>query len=138
MQYAIYTATAILVRAECIITQLVFEHSLRIRVKAEAGTSAAPSQPSTAGPTPDSGSILDEVTTSSDNSETTQVATGAPKKAVPIPTLTPCSSAGDSEAGNLVGKINNLVTTDLMNIVEGRDWLIPGMSAHSVSGFSGS
>lgn len=125
MQYAIYTATAILVRAECIITQLVFEHSLRIRVKAEAGTSAAPSQPSTAGPTPDSGSILDEVTTSSDNSETTQVATGAPKKAVPIPTLTPCSSAGDSEAGNLVGKINNLVTTDLMNIVEGRDWLIP-------------
>ncbi|KAF9449105.1 multidrug resistance-associated ABC transporter [Macrolepiota fuliginosa MF-IS2] len=76
-QWYIFVATRMLVHTEGLLTQLVFEHSLRIRMKAEA----------------------------SDGSEN------------------PTSETKTVKADNLVGKINNLVTTDMVNVVEARDFL---------------
>jgi hypothetical protein len=69
--------TRTLVRVEAIITQLIFEHALRIRFKSE--TSADPSKDATLS-----------------------------------------SRAGQ----NLVGKLNNLVTSDLQSITEGKDFML--------------
>ncbi|KAJ6502921.1 P-loop containing nucleoside triphosphate hydrolase protein [Mycena vitilis] len=74
-QFYAFINTRSLVRSEAILTQLVFSHSLRIRMKAETAT------PSATNSTP------------------------SPKKS----------------GGNLVGKINNLVTVDLGNINGARD-----------------
>jgi hypothetical protein len=70
------------------VTQLLFEHSLKIRLKAEA---AAESEETTKTPSETIGTGKDE-----------------PKKA---------------DTKNLLGKINNLVTTDLTNLGQGKDVL---------------
>ncbi|CAG8751921.1 15164_t:CDS:2, partial [Acaulospora colombiana] len=72
MQWYIFINTRTLVRIECIITQLVFEHSLRIRMKEEVPTAEKPSEGTTAVPTPESAS--QEATSSErQDSEATQV-----------------------------------------------------------------
>ncbi|KZT13899.1 hypothetical protein NEOLEDRAFT_1125841, partial [Neolentinus lepideus HHB14362 ss-1] len=71
----IFINTGTLVRTEGIITQLVFEHALRVRMKAETASEEGKSTDNTA-------------------------------------------------ASSLVGKINNLVTTDLGNLCDGRDFLV--------------
>ncbi|KXN82428.1 ATP-binding cassette transporter abc4 [Leucoagaricus sp. SymC.cos] len=73
-----------LVHTEGLLTQLIFEHSLRIRMKAEA-------------------SERSDDPTKADN---------------------PLRHEGRRpKADNLVGKINNLVTTDMANVIEARDFL---------------
>ncbi|KAG6919579.1 hypothetical protein DXG01_004242 [Tephrocybe rancida] len=141
--------TRTLVRAEGIITQLIFEHSLRIRVKAETepgspGVSPGPSTPAASdNDSIASSSLLDtddaESSTNAHQSELTEVDTlhsrdetlrassssiksAASKKGEVMPPKA-AEPEGTSRADNLVGKINNLVTTDLMNIIESRDFL---------------
>ncbi|KAI9449922.1 hypothetical protein BJY52DRAFT_1215702 [Lactarius psammicola] len=140
-QWYIFIATGTLVRVTAIVTQLVFEHALRIRVKAE--TSSSPATTPTATPevcseagTPDSGSVVDvnivsedaggssEETRSEQSTITASSIKGKRKEEAPG------SDSGESEdkelgdSGNLVGKMNNLVSTDLENIVDGRDFLL--------------
>ncbi|KZV64708.1 P-loop containing nucleoside triphosphate hydrolase protein [Peniophora sp. CONT] len=119
MQLYTWITTASLVRVEGMITQLIFEHALRIRMKAEIPASTpAPS----AAPTPDTASLADETDTvvgedashAGDASSTTAVTEGSAK------TLKAAETDKD-KGGNLVGKINNLVAVDLENIVDGRD-----------------
>lgn len=147
-------------RAEAIITQLVFEHALRIRVKAETTDSAAGAKAIDSTPTtPDSASIAehspqssgDEGTlhTSSTSDQSREASTATTLHASSASTTSSGSVAGkkgkkggkdaqaakDAEAAkeeesaksgdgsNLVGRINNLVTTDLENIVDARDFL---------------
>ena len=124
-------------------TQLVFEHSLRIRLKAEAsnekiednltviGTqnsalvvegeavdstsdegSSEPSQASTA-VTRDS---------SRDSQSTSNVVKGKDKD--DSSTVKSDAKQAAKEAQNLIGKINNLVTTDLGNIGRGLEFLM--------------
>ncbi len=83
-QWYIFVATRMLVHTEGLLTQLIFEHSLRIRIKAE--TSDRPDNPSS-------------------KSISLRHEHRRPK------------------ADNLVGKINNLVTTDMINVVEARDFV---------------
>ncbi|KAJ3554167.1 hypothetical protein NP233_g12480 [Leucocoprinus birnbaumii] len=83
-QWYIFVATRMLVHTEGLLTQLIFEHSLRIRMKAEG--SDKPHDPESA-----SANLRHE------------------NRRV--------------KADNLVGKINNLVTTDMVNVVEARDFL---------------
>ncbi|KAF5377185.1 hypothetical protein D9615_006331 [Tricholomella constricta] len=157
-QWYIYIATRTLVRAECIITQLVFEHSLRIRVKAETNTDSPSASPRPSAPiTPDTDSTMSSfppdsdsaaASTSGHHSEltgTTEVGTahsrddtlGASSSSVKSDSSkkgkgraakpfkgAESEPAASSSADNLVGKINNLVTTDLANIVESRDFLL--------------
>jgi hypothetical protein len=83
-QWYIFVATRMLVHTEGLLTQLIFEHSLRVRMKAE---------------------ISDRPDKSASASASLRHEHRQPK------------------ADNLVGKINNLVTTDLVNAIDARDFL---------------
>ncbi|KAI0801943.1 hypothetical protein BC629DRAFT_1591605 [Irpex lacteus] len=86
-----YLSTQCLVRTESIVTSLILDHALRIRLKAETHRAS------------DS-----EGRTESEPEEAT-------KKA--------------REKDNFIGRINNLITSDLDNIVNGRDFLFLVISA---------
>lgn len=111
------------------ITQLVFEHALRIRMKSEPSESSpSPSQPSTSAPTPDTASVAEF--TSPDGTEVTEGASTTLISEATSSEADRASVKGEEKknavekAGNLVGKINNLVSTDLNNIIDGRDFLM--------------
>lgn len=140
-----------LVRVEAIVTQLVFEHSLRIRMKAEtesSGSTPSPSAAATEGTsTPADTASLANTSTVHDGSEANESDDGAPPSSTLSASSTPSSTIkgkpdaktkggdkkeeddekfhkdGTAKASNLIGKINNLVSTDLNNIVDGRDFL---------------
>ncbi|KAK0208414.1 hypothetical protein DFS33DRAFT_1411920 [Desarmillaria ectypa] len=148
IQWYIFTATRITVRADAIMTQLVFEHSLRIRVKA----SMADSPGKSTAPTPDNTSIMEDAP-STESSESTTLhgtpdaastesrdenysASTANQASFLSNEATQESASGQdasaalvaqSDTNNLVGKINNLVTTDLGNITDARDFLLIGV-----------
>ncbi|KAL4243444.1 hypothetical protein ABKN59_001093 [Abortiporus biennis] len=144
VQWYIFVATGTMVRTQGIITQLVFDHALRIRVKAE--TNDTPTTPqSTVPPTPDTASVAEspidpnEPTSSRSSSEDgsgtargdVSKDTKIKRKGTSVSGVStsstvvekPASPGDNAKGGNLVGKINNLVTTDLNNIVDGRDFL---------------
>lgn len=129
------------------LTELVFEHALRIRMKAQTqgGKTPTASSSTTAATTPDTASISEspiatEVSAASSVSgdETLRAASestqGKRKKkdaASVASKLTGAlkdseSKGSSSSTDNLVGKLNNLVTTDLQNIIEGRDFMMLG------------
>jgi len=83
-QWYIFIATRMLVHTEGLLTQLIFEHSLRLRMKAEV----------------------------SENSNGRQNASAVLRYDRRHP-----------KADNLVGKINNLATTDMVNVIGARDFL---------------
>ncbi|KAH7929355.1 P-loop containing nucleoside triphosphate hydrolase protein [Leucogyrophana mollusca] len=139
IQWYTFLATRVLVRTEGTITQLVFEHALRIRMKAELPDDSRNSgEPATVS-SPDTPSITqrrtaaqegpdgsdDEMTHASSASDSS-----SPLRMATLKTKDTKSAREDddnqmpkSSADNLVGKMNNLVTTDLTNIIEGRDFL---------------
>lgn len=118
LQFYIFIATRGLVRAEGIITQLVFEHSLRIRLidgsnfppsSDGMSTSGRPSSIAKSARVGNIGSTTD--VKGKRKADTTSLIEGVAEK---------------KDNPNLIGKINNLVTTDLFNIIEGRDFLVLG------------
>ncbi|EMD39554.1 hypothetical protein CERSUDRAFT_150095 [Gelatoporia subvermispora B] len=139
-QWYIFTTTRTMVRTEAIITSLVFEHSLRIRAKAETGKSSEDSSANTSGAgTPETASVVD--VTGDDASEGSTPSEEDTLRA----SSTSVSSRADTDKGkakakgespsdkpafpventkNLVGKLNNLVTVDLNKIVNARDFLM--------------
>ena len=161
-QWYIFIATRTLVRTEGLLTQLVFEHSLRIRLKAEvsnekveednltvigsqdgasgdsnpgkrASQSSQASTPVSRDSSSDSNpgkgasqSSQASTPVSRDSSNDSQSTSNDPVKGKDSSTFKSDvkSATKDKEAQNLIGKINNLVTTDLGNIVEGRDFLV--------------
>ncbi|KAF9017850.1 hypothetical protein BDZ89DRAFT_1094212 [Hymenopellis radicata] len=142
----IFIATRLLVRCEAIITELVFEHALRIRMKAEAhSTTSTPSTPSEASAPATPGDVTPpDAERATDGSTDTEATLHSPassegdthsRDATLGDSSASVKSTDDSkkekettapvdpEAKNLVGKINNLVTTDLSNIVDSRDFI---------------
>jgi hypothetical protein len=127
--------TGALVRVSGIITQLVFEHALRIRVKAE--TSSTPRTTPAVTPettTPDNVSLLDnDVSETVDGSgeeigqsTTSSSIKGKQKEEFPASIASINNGDDPGNTSNLVGKMNNLASSDLENIVEGRDFLLLG------------
>ena len=138
------------------LTQLVFEHSLRIRLKAEASNEETEDDNLTVIGTQDSASVVEStsVDTNSMAGETgsqssqasspipredsrgdSQSTSNGPVKAKDSSTLksdTKSATKDKKEPQNLIGKINNLVTADLGNIVEGRDFLMISMYSTSI------
>lgn len=129
-------------RASAIITQLVFEHALRIRVKAESSSSprttpAVTPEVRSEATTPDNVSVADDIVPETaggngeENGQSTTLLSIKAKQQEEFPE----SQASDDDnedpgkASNLVGKMNNLVSTDLENIIEGRDFLLLGPSS---------
>ncbi|CDO77193.1 hypothetical protein BN946_scf184747.g6 [Trametes cinnabarina] len=139
IQYYVFNTTRMLVRTEAIITQLVFDHALRIRMKSESSESPSASRVTTAVHTPDNASVAEETTgehasgSASNGSEdetlrasTASVASSkADKKGkhAKKEDHKPAQAGSGPSSGNLIGRINNLVTTDLSNLVDGRDFL---------------
>ena len=139
------------VRTEGLLTQLVFEHSLRIRSKAETSNGEVGRDNLTFVDTPDSEHITEGTATDSKSDERASESSEA-STTVSLDSSTDFNSTAEShikgkdrddppilksdakqptkvkkDAQNLVGKINNLVTTDLENIIDGRDFLLVGM-----------
>ena len=142
-QWYIFIATRTLVRTEGLLTQLIFEHSLRIRLKAEASSEKIEDDNLTVIGTQDSESVTETTSVDSNSltgetaSQSSQASThdsqstsNGPAKARGPSTLesdTKSVTKDKKEDQNLIGKINNLVTADLGNIVEGRDFLTISM-----------
>ena len=113
----------------------MFEHALRIRMKSESNESSA-SRPSTEPSTPDTASVAESTTVNhsvegtNETTTSTLSAQSSPSSSDRDSTKKGKKSKGeDKEEGkkggkgsNLVGKITNLVSTDLNNIVDGRDF----------------
>ncbi|PPQ72967.1 hypothetical protein CVT25_004484, partial [Psilocybe cyanescens] len=142
-QWYNFIATRTLVRTVGLLTQLVFEHSLRIRLKAE--TSDATTEP---GLDPGIGAsayssfvevsaadIVNEVDdalphpVSSTTSETAITGPAVAKqntKSRPSGSTPPSIEVTKEKVNdaNIVGKINNLVTTDLNNMIEAGDFIL--------------
>ncbi|KAH7905737.1 P-loop containing nucleoside triphosphate hydrolase protein, partial [Hygrophoropsis aurantiaca] len=146
LQWYLFIATRTLVRTEGIITQLVFSHSLRIRMKAEGPIDKKPISDVVATSTPDTTSIAgsdspdgevsthDGIEDSLRASEASSLAKGK-QKAVQT-TKADDARGPKSNTGNLIGKINNFVSSDLNNITEGRDFLMPCLYAPLQIGLS--
>ena len=128
----IFIATRTLVRTEGLLTQLVFEHSLRIRLKAETSNenieeinltvAGSASFTDTKGTSVDSNSRVSQSPAPISRNSSNGPVMG--KDSSTLKSDNKPSTKDKKEAQNLIGKINNLVTTDLGNIVEGRDFLV--------------
>ncbi|KAJ7512528.1 P-loop containing nucleoside triphosphate hydrolase protein [Mycena galericulata] len=154
-QFYIFINTRTLVRLEAIITQLVFAHSLRVRMKAETttGKDATAESDGSSGPptveglpsfsrdesgsdgdtesaenrtaTPEDGETSnpsEDDTSSTVQASSSSVKSGAGKE--PAKPAKEKKEEGKKPEGSMVGKINNLVTTDLGNIGNSRDFLV--------------
>ncbi|TFY57504.1 hypothetical protein EVJ58_g6979 [Rhodofomes roseus] len=127
-QWYIYTISTVTVRVKAMITQLVFEHALRVRMKAEtAGAKAAPSTP---GRTPDTASLAEPTSANGTNGTETDSGEDTILRGSSTETTATTNGGEDSSkeessggASNLVGRISNLVTTDMQTIDHGRDFI---------------
>ncbi|KAK7681762.1 hypothetical protein QCA50_015109 [Cerrena zonata] len=140
INYYNYLATMALTECQAIMTQLIFEHALRIRVKAEVGDEKPPAETpgtgsTTAVPTPDNASAIEpeEGATSSSTAESvTTDSTTKPKDNKPKSN----EETRTDKKRNLVGKLNNLVTSDLDSISGGQMFMMLLFSVPSQIGFS--
>lgn len=115
------------VRIEAIITQLVFEHALRMRIgdqsdgaqRSQTGPDTPASRSTTRVPTPGSSDSDDEATANETNGVTP--AKGKNNEWAPDAShLTSSSPNARSGSGSsLTGKINNIISTDLDNLIAG-------------------
>ncbi|KAI9438180.1 hypothetical protein H4582DRAFT_2111639 [Lactarius indigo] len=136
-QWYAFIATSNLVRISAIITQLVFEHGLRIRMKAETSDPSLPmiTPALTTGArndatTPDNGSSAEISLVSENAGGNTEMTQGEPSMTTASSITTkeegdvPEFDSGEDSSKVLVGKMNNLVTSDLDNLVNGKDILM--------------
>ncbi|PIL29356.1 ATP-binding cassette transporter [Ganoderma sinense ZZ0214-1] len=137
-EWFMFKQTRVSVRIQAIVTELVFEHALRIRMKAE--TADASKSSNTAVVTPDTASQAGE-TGEGEGSEDSQSSTDAPAhsaisslgttiasssvkgkgRAAPEDSSRKTAEGTNSvedkkDSKNLVGRINNLVTSDLNSL----------------------
>lgn len=124
-----------------LLTHLVFDHALRMRVTAETSDSAAIAGTTTAQP---SDTLITEAGVETQNTESST----SSEEAIPSTSTTSSSMkgkqpaknvdaklmnaedtvVGNDAAKNLMGRLNNLVTTDLENIANGREFVFFGAS----------
>ena len=125
-QWYLFIATRCLTRVQAILTELIFEHGLRIRLKAEV-SGESPSIPGTGTQTPvgepspsNASTVVDNSSTAAEGSdgEPSDVAKWKAKEEPAKPMEQP------KEKDNLVGKINTLATVDVDRIADGRDFLM--------------
>nr|GAT46155.1 ATP-binding cassette transporter [Mycena chlorophos] len=112
MQVYYRLSMRILVQVEGTLTELIFEHALRVRVKSETESNTSASKD-----TASDDETLNPDAASDASSETAQ---GAPSTTSKDPKTLPSAPVNTSID---VGKISNLVTTDLGNITRMSDFL---------------
>jgi hypothetical protein len=109
---------------ESLLTQLVFEHNLRIRFKAEK--SKEDGSPTVQSADPCTTSIGSS--TLEGNDSQSDITTSSTKGKARADTSTIKSAQDEEKEENLIGRINTLVTVDLDNIIAAKDFLIIGKS----------
>ncbi len=126
------------VRVQGIITSLVFDHALRIRLKAEISdkerssmtnpiTSDTPSSSGGGNEMEDSTTAhLLDISTSTSTTAVVSQEVDHTKAATFEVKKEDAESEAKAAGDNLVGKLNNLVTSDLNNISKGCDFLLVG------------
>ena len=122
-QSYIFTMTRTLVRCEALLVQLVFDHSLRIRFKAEAEESDE-KEKKPAEPTSSSTSSVTDDSTEREGSTDSATVLGTEEAPSVTKKDSPAEAKAPKKADNLVGKLNNLITNDLNNITGARDFLM--------------
>lgn len=116
-------ATRALACADGLLTQLVFEHSLRIRFKAERSREDDP--PTVPVDTSEAQSVEGSTPMEASSTQPDAATDSNAKKGKAKADDSTAKSAGRKEKkDNLIGKINTLVTVDLKNIVSARDFLM--------------
>lgn len=137
----LFFTTRLLCRTEGIITQLVFEHALRIRMKDDQHSTSTGSSPTTAVATPvanqmellpeeelsrRASEVSEDATVRGSESRSPEEAAGklsertkAREAAVTSSTMSKEKEYDGRGSANLVGKINNLISTDMGNLVDG-------------------
>ncbi|KAF8885695.1 multidrug resistance-associated ABC transporter [Gymnopilus junonius] len=128
-QAYLYFGTMALARTQAVLTELIFEHSFRIRFKAE--TTASSSTATTPADTPDNRSIAGSSTQEAQEGEAQSVRTESTSasakgkgQADPSPIATASPSTDAKKKDNLIGKINTLVSVDMDNVLGAKDFLI--------------
>ncbi|PPQ73481.1 hypothetical protein CVT26_010183 [Gymnopilus dilepis] len=112
-----------LARTQAILTELIFEHSFRIRFKAEA-TSSQPATVETSGGAPDPDPSA-EGSEDTQSVETENTSTSAKGKGKMSPTTPPSEAEADTKKkDNLIGKLNTMVSVDLDNVFGAKDFLM--------------
>lgn len=122
------------------VTQLIFDHALRIRLKAEVSDTPPSEGDTTAVATPDAVSLVEPSAPQSSaepphggisEDETMHSSTGSLKRGAPkgkqkskggTGMRYKSAPGGDDKTSNLVGRLNNLVTSDVANIQRASDF----------------
>jgi hypothetical protein len=130
-QWYIFMGTRALARTEGLLTQLVFEHSLRIRFKAEGSEEDGPSTIQSASPIiiPETQPVEGSATLAGRDtqSDTTASSTkGKAKADISTSKSTAKDEKKEKKKDNLIGRINTLVTVDLDNVVSAKYFLMVG------------
>lgn len=119
----LFITNRLLIRTEALVTQLIFEHSLKIRIKSETGSesSSAASRAASVHEPEHQGEGSGDTLIASGEQPSSSPKRRAPPVAPSEPSSpTPSKKDEDSQKDkNLVGMITNLISTDLENIVEG-------------------
>jgi len=138
-----YIGTRTLARTQGILTELIFEHSLRIRFKAESGEgggSSGSSRAVTSAEASETGSIESETAGGSDWQSSTAPSESSPvkSKAKAGPARVPAENSAEAKKkDNFIGKINTLVTVDIGNMQNAKEILMLGKCCVSFDYVSG-
>lgn len=132
VQLYTYYVTRTATHIEAVITSVVYQHSLRVRVLNKADDEDKPSSPVSHGtttpnaePSPN-GSQNSEVATVNSQSDatTTTTAVGTDDGNGKSKGKADAPKAKSKKDMNVVGRLQSLVTSDLASITLGKDWLI--------------
>ncbi len=134
----LYIQTAIKVRMQVLLTQLVFDHSLRIRLKAEkssekavsesltSSTISIPERKTTQQPSTTASGSVSGGDAPSGNGNKQDVGSNSSVKGKSKEEAKEEIKKPTSDARNLLGRINNLITSDIITIAESSDFLTFG------------
>ncbi|KAI0640447.1 P-loop containing nucleoside triphosphate hydrolase protein [Trametes meyenii] len=130
-QWFMYQHTRVTIRIQAVITELVFEHALRIRMKTETSDAVDDAESVSSSHASEATGLVGEGSTTAGSSATAQdgdaqpssvdnkgKAKDASERTAPVPKEPETRSVPEKKGGgpNIIGRINNLVTTDLRNL----------------------
>jgi len=126
-QWYVYYGTTAIFRVEALLVQLVFEHSLRIRLKADTEGEDEKKEELDGGDA-ESVSEAASVTDLDTDTEVASDAESSRSTAKPKGQGSPAPGSQQKKKENLIGRINTFVTVDVGNIIEAKDFLMLGLS----------
>lgn len=116
-----------IVRAQGVLTQLIFDHALRIRVQGDVKEdSLTQESPASEHPSPEGSSNARGGSSSDVDEETVASSTSFDAKADDQSSETPKQESKPNTA-NLAGRLNNLVTSDMSNVHGGQGFMLLSM-----------